>query len=78
MVVSADFSLDFPLSVFEERLNMALNVGAAGLSLGVMGLWDEGGRVPITPTGGGLDWASKVSGGKNSSWIFLYQFLKSG
>lgn len=65
--VSTAFSLTFPLSAFDVRLNMALKVGAAGLSLGVMGLWEEAGRVPMTPTGGGLDCPNVVSGGKNSS-----------
>ena len=65
--LSTVFSLPFTFSAFEVRLNLKLNVGAAGLSFGVTGLWDEVGRVPITPTGGGLDCPAKVCGGKSSS-----------
>lgn len=54
--VSVAFSFDLAFSALEARERKPrLNVGAAGLSRGVIGLWDEGGRVPITPTGGGLD-----------------------
>jgi hypothetical protein len=55
------FPLTFSdLSVFDERLNIALKVGALGFNFGVADLEDCG-RVPITPTGGGDDW------GRNSS-----------
>ncbi len=68
IVVSAAFSLPLPLSLPDldpKKLN-PLKAGAAGLSLGVIGLCDEEGRVPITPTpGGGLAW---LSGKDPSSW----------
>lgn len=55
------FPFDFSgLSDLDERLNIALKVGAAGFSLGVAD-FDDCGRVPITPTGGGDDC------GRNSS-----------
>jgi hypothetical protein len=46
------FSLSFSFSDLELRLKLIpnpLKAGAAGLSFGVMGLWDETGRVPMTP-----------------------------
>lgn len=66
-MVESGFSLDFDFpfnfsdfSVFDERLNIALKVGALGFNLGVIDL-DDGGRAPMTPTGGGDD------SGRNSS-----------
>ena len=56
-VVSTAFSLPLPLSLpdLDPRKLKPLKAGAAGLSFGVIGLWEEEGRVPMTPTpGGGL------------------------
>jgi hypothetical protein len=56
-----DFAFDFSdFSVFDERLNIALKVGALGFNFGIVDL-DDCGRVPMTPTGGGDD------SGRNSS-----------
>lgn len=78
--VSLAFSFPFPLSTLKVRLSIAVKAGAEGavkilavgfrpllFEPGMRGLWDEGGRVPITPIGGGLDCPAKVSDGKNSS-----------
>ena len=61
-VLLLSFSLSLLLKVL-IKLN-PLKAGAAGLSFGVIGLCEEVGLVPITPTlGGGLAWPAV----KNSS-----------